>query len=88
MNPLEIKHAVAGSPYRIARWITGKDIHEVEDDPEMLTMLLGAAYTTSLNMLGPLALIESGSRGNRYFSHLSVGYKLGYPMTMYNYVTP
>ncbi len=85
MNPLEIKHAVAGSPYRLARWITGQDIHEVEDDPEMLTMLIGAAYTTSLNMLGPLALIESGVRGDRLYSHTSFVRNNPWPKPIFHY---
>ncbi|AXH78438.1 MAG: hypothetical protein [Circular genetic element sp.] len=86
MNPLDIKHNIAGQPYRIARRIVGPTI---DDDPELMVAMMGATYTAAANLAAPLALVQSGYRGNRYFTGLSVGYsKLGYPMPLFNYVTP
>ena len=86
MNPLEYKHRIAGQPYRLARRITGP---KIENDPEMLITVMGAAYTAALNLAAPLTLIEAGVKGDRYFTGLAVGYsKLGYPMPLFNYVTP
>ncbi|AXH74621.1 MAG: putative membrane protein [Circoviridae sp.] len=86
MNPLDIKHRIAGQPYRLARHIVGESI---EDDPELLIAGIGAAYTAVANLAAPLSLIQAGARGNRYFTGLTVGYsKLGYPMPLFNYVTP
>jgi len=84
-NPLELKHELAGQPYRIARRITGPN---VDNDPEMLITVLGAGYTAAMNLAAPLSLIQAGVRGDRYFTGLAVGYsKIGYPMPLFNYVT-
>jgi len=85
-NPLELKHDLAGLPYRIARRITGP---KVDNDPEMLITILGAGYTAAMNLAAPLSLIQAGVRGERYFTGLAVGYsKIGYPMPLFNYSTP
>lgn len=95
-NPLEYKHRIAGQPYRLARRLVGPlsrlDDEELDDNAQFwgfATLALGAAYTVGLNIAAPFSLITSGYRGNRYFSHLSIGYSsLGYPMPRFNYVTP
>ena len=92
-NPLEFKHGIAGQPFRIARHLVGPQ-DEVEDTEAanlgaLLILGTGAAYTAAANLAAPFALIQSGVSGNRYFTGLSVGYsKLGYPMPLFNYVTP
>ena len=86
VNPLDFKHRIAGQPYRLSRKLTGP---KIENDPEFLTALMGAGYTAALNIAAPLTLIQSGTKGTRYFTHLSIGYShLGYPMPRFNYITP
>ncbi len=86
---LDFKHHIAGQPYRLARRVTEGDFHEADNDPEMLIMLMGAAYTAAANLAAPFALIQAGVRGERYFTGLATGYsKLGYPMPLFNYSTP
>ncbi len=86
MNPLEFKHTISGQPYRLSRRVVGPTI---DDDPELMTAIIGASYTAALNLAAPLSLIQSGVRGERYFTGLAVGYsKIGFPMPLFNYVTP
>ena len=89
VNPIEFKHAIAGQPYRLARWAIGDKLDSESTDADAMVLGIGAAYTAALNVAGPAALIQSGFRGNRYFTGLSMGYSsLGYPMPLFNYVTP
>jgi hypothetical protein len=86
MDMLDFKHAIGSKPYRLARRLIGD---EVDNDQELLILGIGAAYTAAINLVGPFALIQSGVRGERYFSGLATGYsKLGYPMPLFNYSTP
>ena len=88
MNPFEFKHAIAGQPYRFARRYTGP-IGEDSTNWDIASLALGAVQTAGLNLAAPAALIQSGFRGNTYFAGLSVGYSsLGYPMPLFNYITP
>ena len=91
-NPLEFKHGIAGQPYRLARRIapvpTGSQ-SETENLGSLLIHGIGAAYTAGMNLAAPLSLIQAGVRGDTYFTGLAVGYsKIGYPMPLFNYVTP
>jgi hypothetical protein len=63
------------------------------NDREALSAGLMLAYAAAPvfigNVLLPAKLIDSGFRGQKYFSHLSYAYtSLGYPMPRFNYVTP
>jgi len=91
-NPIEFKHRIAGQPFRISRKAYGP-LGDIEDESQqnwaLLGTTIGAAYTATLNLAAPFSLIQSGARGNRYFSGLSIGYSsLGYPMPLFNYITP
>jgi hypothetical protein len=92
MNPLDIKHKIAGFPYRVSRKMYGP-LGNIEDESKqniaLLGTALGAAYTIGMNVAAPWSLIQAGYRGNRYFTGLAVGYSsIGFPMPLFNYVTP
>ena len=93
-NPLEFKHRIAGQPFRISLKLIGP-LSELDEGSEtnelfgLVTLATGALYTGALNLAAPFSLIQAGARGNRYFTGLSVGYSsIGYPMPLFNYVTP
>jgi hypothetical protein len=88
MNPFEFKHAIAGQPYRFARRYSGP-IGEDSTNWNIASLALGAVQTAGLNLAAPATLIQSGFRGNTYLSHINyVKNAIGYPMPMFNYVTP
>ena len=91
-NPFEFRRRILSAPLRRS----GPYLVEQtkSDNPRVqLSAMAGLAYAAAPVILGniymPLELISSGFRGHKQFSHLSYAYtKLGYPMPMFNYLTP
>jgi hypothetical protein len=87
INPIEYKHDLVGKPLKefLRRMGPSSDW----TDESVLTALYLAGVTAAVNLLPAATLIQSGVRGERYFTGLSIGSsKLGYPMPLFNYVTP
>jgi hypothetical protein len=58
-------------------------------DESVLTAIYLGGVTAVANLMPAATLIQSGYRGNRYFSHLSYAKSsIGFPMPRFNYITP
>ncbi len=87
MNLLEIKHDLLGRPLKEFTRRMGPSEHWT--DESVLTAIYLGGVTAAANLMPAATLIQSGYRGNRYFSHLSYAKSsIGFPMPRFNYVTP
>jgi hypothetical protein len=91
-NPIEYRKRLLSKPLRYSgpRNLKALGSENPRDViPAMVMLAYAAAPVFAGNVLLPAKLIDSGFRGGRQFSHLSYVYsKLGYPMPMFNYITP
>ena len=87
MNPLERKHDLLGRPLK--EWVRRMGPSEDWTDESVLTAIYLGGVTAVANLMPAATLIQSGYRGNRYFSHLSYAKSsIGFPMPRFNYITP
>ena len=86
-NPIDIRHSILGAPMK--EYMRRMGPSEQWTDESVLVAAYVGGLTVAANAGITFSLIQSGYRGNRYFTGLSIGYSsLGYPMPLFNYITP
>lgn len=92
MNPIEYRKRIVAEPFKVAWPELQKGMESDNPRVSLSSFALAAVIAApiiAMNFISPGMMIAMGSKGQKTFTGLSMAYtSLGYPMPMYNYLTP